>query len=849
MLAYVYKKKVSRPIILLQIFTSLVCVIGWARAADNIEFNIDVLDVKDRSNIDLSQFSQRDYIMPGSYVMSVHINQQIIPEQSIIFYSPDENPKLSLPCISPELAEQVGFKEEIVNQFSWWHEQQCLDLAKIKGVEARGDLSASRLYLSIPQAYLEYRTENWDPPSAWDHGITGMLFDYNVSSQLTMRKGAEKSYTTSGNGIVGANIGAWRLRADWQAQSERQVNSMSEGKPQLEWSRYYLYRAMPSLGAKLTLGEDFLNSDLFDSFRFTGASLHSDDNMLPPNLRGYAPEVIGIARTNARVIISQQDRVLYETQVAAGPFRIQDISDSVSGKLDVRVEERDGSVQTFQINTATIPYLSRPGSVRYKMALGKPSDWYHHTTGATFATAEFSWGVSNGWSLYGGGITGGDYNALSLGVGRDLMLFGALSFDITESRAQFPQQEVLTGSSYRLSYSKNFEQYDSQVTFAGYRFSERDFMTMGEFLAAREKNENVRLGSNKEMYTVRLNKQLRSLDVSTFFDYSHQTYWDQPTNDRYSFSLSRYFNWGKISNLNLSLSAYKNKTNNINDNGLYLSLSMPLGENGTISLNSSNGSGANSQSVNYYNQIDSHNNYQISSGHSQQGGMFGGYFSHSGNSAEINTNASYQENQFSSLGLSLQGGITVTAKGAALHRASTQGGTRLMIDTDGVAGVPVRGYGATINTNTFGKAVITDVNSYYRNSASIDLDNLADNVEATNSVAQATLTEGAIGYRQFKVIAGEKMMAIIRLADGSAPPFGATVINESQQETGIVSDEGSIYLTGINSGEKMTVTWSGREQCNITLPKILPSMTQSNLLLPCTSITENHTGSLPNNNG
>ncbi|WP_421081968.1 hypothetical protein, partial [Serratia fonticola] len=29
-----------------------------------------------------------------------------------------------------------------------------------------------------------------------------------------------------------------------------------------------------------------------------------------------------------------------------------------------------------------------------------------------FATGEFSWGVSNGWSLYGGGVAGGDYNAL-----------------------------------------------------------------------------------------------------------------------------------------------------------------------------------------------------------------------------------------------------------------------------------------------------------------------------------------------------------------------------------------------------------------------------------------------------
>ncbi|MFM5466164.1 FimD/PapC N-terminal domain-containing protein [Aeromonas simiae] len=32
-----------------------------------VEFNIDLLDSIDRENIDLSQFSQAGYIMPGTY--------------------------------------------------------------------------------------------------------------------------------------------------------------------------------------------------------------------------------------------------------------------------------------------------------------------------------------------------------------------------------------------------------------------------------------------------------------------------------------------------------------------------------------------------------------------------------------------------------------------------------------------------------------------------------------------------------------------------------------------------------------------------------------------------------------
>lgn len=156
------------------------------------------------------------------------------------------------------------------------------------------------------------------------------------------------------------NVGAWRFRADWQGNYSHRTDNSGGNEQNWSWNRYYLYRSIAAARAKLTLGEDYLSSDMFDSFRYTGASLISDDSMLPPNLRGYAPEVVGIAKTNAKVTISQQGRVIYETTVAAGPFRIQDLSNAISGKLDVKVAEEDGSSSQYQIDTATIPYLSRP---------------------------------------------------------------------------------------------------------------------------------------------------------------------------------------------------------------------------------------------------------------------------------------------------------------------------------------------------------------------------------------------------------------------------------------------------------------------------------------------------------
>ncbi|WP_179123647.1 fimbria/pilus outer membrane usher protein, partial [Salmonella enterica] len=97
--------------------------------------------------------------------------------------------------------------------------------------------------------------------------------------------------------------------------SEDKDNFGSSSEQNWDWNRYYAWRAIPQLRAQLTLGEGSLESDIFDGFNYVGGSLITDDQMLPPNLRGYAPDISGVARTNAKVTVTQRGRVIYESQV------------------------------------------------------------------------------------------------------------------------------------------------------------------------------------------------------------------------------------------------------------------------------------------------------------------------------------------------------------------------------------------------------------------------------------------------------------------------------------------------------------------------------------------------------
>ncbi|WP_163359901.1 fimbria/pilus outer membrane usher protein, partial [Klebsiella aerogenes] len=69
-------------------------------------------------------------------------------------------------------------------------------------------------------------------------------------------------------------------------------------------------------------------------------------------------------------------------------------------------------------------------------------------------------------------------------------------------------------------------------------------------------------------------------------------------------------------------------------------------------------------------------------GAARSGATASGYYSHQGDMAQINANASYQAGRYSAVGIGAQGGLTMAAEGVVLHRVNTPGGTRLLLDTE-----------------------------------------------------------------------------------------------------------------------------------------------------------------------
>ncbi|MDF7106955.1 fimbria/pilus outer membrane usher protein, partial [Escherichia coli] len=126
-------------------------------------------------------------------------------------------------------------------------------------------------------------------PALWDEGVTAGYVNYQFSGNY----GHSHIGTDSSSYFVGlqngVNIGRWRLR------NESTLTGSNSGQTRFKSNRTLVQRDVDAIKGQLTFGEQYSDATLFDSVRFRGVQVTSDDAMLPDSERGYAPVVRGQA--------------------------------------------------------------------------------------------------------------------------------------------------------------------------------------------------------------------------------------------------------------------------------------------------------------------------------------------------------------------------------------------------------------------------------------------------------------------------------------------------------------------------------------------------------------------------
>ncbi|WP_158707138.1 fimbria/pilus outer membrane usher protein, partial [Escherichia coli] len=99
--------------------------------------------------------------------------------------------------------------------------------------------------------------------------------------------------------------------------------------------------------------------------------------------------------------------------------------------------------------------------------------------------------------------------------------------------------------------AKHFESTGSQITFAGYRFSDKDYVSMSEYLSSRNGDESI--DNEKESYVISLNQYFETLELNSYLNVTRNTYWDSASNTNYSVSVSKNFDIGDFKGISASL--------------------------------------------------------------------------------------------------------------------------------------------------------------------------------------------------------------------------------------------------------------------------------------------------------
>ncbi|MFJ3358430.1 outer membrane usher protein FimD [Serratia liquefaciens] len=805
---------------------------------------------------DLSRFESGAGQAPGVYRVDIWMNDEYVTTSSLRFDAEDhasgqvtskeESPQGDdtglHPCLTLKWLERFGLDtSSLKTSTNKMGEGQCVDVSRLyPGATSRFDFSSQKLFLSFPQAALQNSARGYIPPEEWDEGIPAILLNYTLTGDHGR---TEESHYLNLDG--GVNVGAWRVRHNG-AWSYTDYNN---GNKQNRWQNIstFAQRTIIPFKSELVIGDSSSSSEVFDSLGFRGMRLYSSESMYPDSQQGYAPTVRGIASGRSRVTIRQNGYVIYQNVVQAGAFEITDLNPtSSSGDLDVTIEADGGGSQHFTVPYSTVPLLQREGRLKYEAIAGRYRSGTTEKGEPYFVQGTLARGFGNGMTLYGGSQIAARYQSASIGLGRNLGVFGAVSSDLTSARSRLADDSEHQGQSLRFLYAKSLNTLGTTFQLLGYRYSTRGFYTLDEVAwdtmqgyqySWRDEGDGRGYQSEPVSYhDLRRNKKGRfQLNISqqlgelgsVYVSGSQQTYWNSPGSDtRYQVGFSS--GWHGI-NYNLAWSM--NRTPGLSGTNRLLSLnvSVPIGRwlgNGmpdkealnrmyTTAQASRDQDGNTTMQTGVSGTLLEGNNlsYSVMQGRSSTGGESGNVNA-SWRGTYGTASAGYSHNRYdNSLNWDVSGGMALHADGLTLSQSL--GDTNVLIKAPGAKGVQVENE-TGVKTDWRGYAIVPYATVYRRNRVALSVNSLDMHTDLEDNVQSVVPTEGALVRAEYRAHTGVR--ALLTLMNGARPvPFGAMVTEKTSGVTGIVSEGGQAYLVGLPLSGVLDVMWGqgANERCRV----------------------------------
>jgi len=784
--------------------------------------------------VDLHSLLASSSVLPGNYRVDLYGNDTLVGRRDIDFRHNTGSGKIEA-CLTLEMVQQLGVdiaKLQASGKLDGNDPNACIDLpALIKGASVRYDVPRLRLLVSVPQSAMERGRRGYVDPALWDAGVSAAFINYQLSSN---RNSTEGQNTLSNNlGLRnGINLGGWRLR------NESNFNSSTDRPSTFKSNRSYLQHDVTALKGQFSAGDIFSDADLFDSVRYRGVKLGSDDGMRADSERGYAPIIRGIAQTSATVEIRQNNYILYTANVPPGPFEISDIYPSGSnGDLEVTVIEADGrrrvTVQAF----SSLPIMVREGQLKYSLSAGQYNSNSDGQQSPQFVSSTLAYGISSNLSGILGVQASQDFQAMSVGMGRNTPI-GAVSLDMTHSASRTFGQAV-TGNSLRALYAKTFTGTDTSFTLAAYRYSTEGYRTLTDHVEDSSEDLRVRTGHSKTRTDLTINQSIgrNSEFGSLYVNASDQRYWNRGGSQ--SFSAGYTGNWGDLS-YNLGVTRTKQIVTwgePSSDTQVNLSVSFPLGSQARaprafVTTSHQRGDTTTQAGINGYVADTSDTFYSVQAGHSDTSGDSGSVNVNS-RTAVADVSLGYSQGQgYNSQNFNLAGSVVAHAGGVNLGQTVSE--TFALAEVPGVSGAKISSYSG-VETGYNGYAVVPTAQPYRVNWISLDTRDLGGDVEITNATQQLVPRRGAIVVAHYSGTSGRRVLFELFDAQHQPLSFGASLEDANGKQLAIADPNGNALALVEEDQGTLIIKW-GEQHCRATyaLPPQNKALNYERQSLVCT---------------
>jgi outer membrane usher protein FimD/PapC len=673
--------------------------------------------------------------------------------------------------------------------------QPCIDKALRDASELQEtDATCDALFQQFPQSRVEavpqsgelrllvpvqaLRTVPADLSAYTRGGVAGLL-NYDVQG-LSNDYNGQRSHLLSANTELGVNAGDWVLRS-------RQLYSSVPGLATWQHQEAYAQRTFSEQRAQLQLGQITLSNPVLAGVRVTGAQWLSE-----PALGNVdsAALVQGIAATQARVDLHQDDVLVYSTVVPAGPFELHDIA-QLDRRRDLRVTviEADGQRRSFIVPSATLG-LDLPAR-GFAFGIGQWRD--------SPSNAERPWVLSVGGShplglntrLSNAALLAQDYQAAGAGISLQPWPGARLQGLLQLAHANGPAS---SGGQTSLSLNQQLAPNWSMVLNAG-----RQTPGYREMLEIQSRRGEDGRSRPRAHYTAGLS-WTHPWFGSLGGTYSTTTHFDGRQAGRAQLNWSKRL--GKVA-LNAT-GQWQTTVDRALGNALYLSASIPLGERVNWRSSARQDASGTRLGSGVQGQWDPQSHYRLAV---ERGGR-DGQTSYNAGASRL-TRAAQVDLGYASYGHGNHG-YSAGARGSVVaHDEGLTLSPYLLRDTfgllslDNVSGVQIDTPGGTVWTDGRGQAVLPQLTPFGRSNVQVATASLPRNVDVHQGTATILAARGAIPRVRFaSVVTRRLLLEVLDDADRRLDK-GTAVTDEQGVPITLAQEDGAVFVPNVHSRPRL----------------------------------------------